>query len=456
MSNFFPSAETVPEDALVVALFLAALGAIWWWAWIKQRDELWVPTIRRVCSIILLALATQLPFSLYYDRVNDHSFLLLLLQLAKDGPGLLLVALMADIVARKSTTLAAQDAALAKVLEACPRVFLCGFALAAICGLIGGAPEQLEGGISTIAVLYRALIFGPMALYCFLIFALFAGDALTVGRIERSLRRRFALFSAGAFTWVMLAADHLVRPSLSHGLGVDGNPGVIAAANVAEGFLWTIMATFWVYGYVSGRKVARADFGLALIDSYRARSTRVAARLTDPRSRWRKQTSGWQTRMTELADTERELCDESPETTGGDVEYHAQKTQTAYAMLAFLAYETSTEKSRPREELLALRLLQKFARREISDGSPAKVIVDRDPIAAVVEPVLRLDDARTRSDLRSERLWVQLTALLAAEADLLPAHKSRSILDPRQHDVSQDVRRALKDVRFDLSRRRAS
>jgi hypothetical protein len=277
LSSLIPSARVTPEDALVVTLFLAALAGIYWWARVRQRDELWVRPIRNVCKIIALALATQVPYALYHKETSLHPASLVLLQLAKDGPGLLLVALMVGIVARKNAYLATRSPALRVMLEACPRVFIWGFVLAGLWGLLGGLPGQLEAGPAPAAVLYRALIFGPMAFYSLLISWLLAADARMLGRLDGSLGRRYVLFSAGALSWVLLATDHLARPSLILLLDAADDAGVLAAANATEGLLWILMAFFWIYGYASGRKVSQTDLGLSLTDSYRERSTRLNA-----------------------------------------------------------------------------------------------------------------------------------------------------------------------------------
>jgi hypothetical protein len=157
--------------------------------------------------------------------------------------------------------------------------------------------------------------------------------------------------------------------------------------------------------------------------------------------------------MTELAETAKELHASRPDP-DGDGATQAQKAKIAFAMLALLANETARKTGAAHRELLSLRLLQKFALREIPPDSPGKTVVESDPAAAVVEPVLRLADELTPPDLQGEPAWVQLTALVAAETGLLPPAKGDPIRDPKMHVISQDVPRALEDVRFDLRRRR--
>jgi hypothetical protein len=140
----------------------------------------------------------------------------------------------------------------------------------------------------------------------------------------------------------------------------------------------------------------------------------------------------------------------------GEVAEKVARARIAYKLLAHLADRPSEERLRSRGELQGLRLAHKYAARELPDASPDKTRVGRDPLAAAIEPVLRLTDEPAPTDLQGDPEWIQATAYLAAEADLLPTRKRNDILDPSANAVSKDIPRALKDVRFELARRFAS
>lgn len=454
----FASLTDLEKYSLLPGLFAVALGAILWFVWIRQRRELWLRPIKDVCAIIALAAATTLIFDLHYDSLESQPELLLMLQLAKDVPGLLLVALVVEIVRRKATTLPSKPPLLTRLMDVCPWVFGCALILAALAAYFGGTAFPLEDGASASGVMYRVLVFGPMALYSLLLFWLLAEDSVAFRPFDRRLSARYAFFSGGALIWVALAVDHLARPSLIRILDPAARGASAAAADGVVLLLWLSMACCWVGGYAARYMENRADRGLALTASYRWRSTEISSWISDAEPRRRK--PGWRRCNTELAKTVRALACHEVDGLGSspngpmEVEEKVSRAGVAYALLAHLADRPSDATLRGRSELQALRLAHKYAARELPDGSPDRTRVCRDPLVAAIEPVLRLTDEPAPTDLQGDPEWIQATAYLAAEAGLLPPRKQSVILNPSANAVSKDVPRVLKDVRFELARRR--
>lgn len=441
------AAWAFPYRWYLLALLLGAtMCAI---LWLSRHSRPGHPrvTLRQCCLLLAPTIPTNIAFNLYRDDLlrSGDAVALVALQLAKDGPGLIIIGFTTVVCAHRSLAFArAKARPWRSVLRSCPRVFLVGFLLAALIGVLGGVPDQLENGADLNAVLYRAAIFAPMTFYPLLVSYSLFHDARSLGALHRGTARMLAFFSLGALVWGLLAAIHLLRPSILAWLQLQPGGPLYRATDLAIAALWLVTAASWVLGFVVDRSHNhRANFGLAFTNSYRSRSTALAGLLADPGAPWRR-SPGWRRTMTELARATHDTCRNRH-----DARTEARYAQTAYALLAFLADQTPAQRTVARQRLLALTLLHKRALIAIPDHAPNKTALRADPLPLACLCAFRLSDYHSSPTLIPEPTWVQLVAYLAAEAGLLAPAKSAAILN---NHVSHDVTRALADVRFFLSR----
>jgi hypothetical protein len=181
----------------------------------------------------------------------------------------------------------------------------------------------------------------------------------------------------------------------------------------------------------------------------------LSAELENPCASWRRRVSGWHRRTKELEATVTAVyhsADQPP--TEAEIEIRVNAARAAFPLLAMNADLSDRGRVSLRKRLLVHRHDHKKSTRGMPEDSPGRAALLADPVALAVGPVpvLELADVKAPPNLREP--WIQAAALVAVEAALLPADKARSSADPGKHLASRDVRRALKDIRFELGRRR--
>ena len=432
---------------LLAMLFGVALLGIWWMVRYKEPDQLWIGVIRTVTAIVVLAIATNVLYAVLKDDTLNNPAAALALQVAKDAPGLMLVAVLVAQVRRTNVSVLNRPATIDGALGACPVVFAAAVLLSLFIGAMGGQQYQLEAGPGVYAAAYRLILFGPLVAYSLLLSYLISEDAKILGRVEPSLKPRYYLFSIGALTWALLALDHICRPTVFAVLGFSLEGGLARLADTSVAVLWLTMAVCWVYGYAAkpGRNT-RTDHAIAATNTYRITSTNMVARLEDTKAVWLKRIPNWQRRKAELTETIKECCRDH-DRSKKETYYQIQTGKRALDLLAMLAHEPSKHKARTAQQIQTFRLAYERHIDSIPRDSPARQHMLADPVAVAAKDVLHLN-SEDELCLRSTQEWVQVTALLCAEMNLLPLEKTARLLDPQTHTLDQDVYQALKDVRF--------
>jgi hypothetical protein len=435
---------------LIAILFSTAFAAIAWMARFRDPQELWTASIRRITAVIVTAAATTVGFAIFYDEAREIGpVVLLVLQVAKDAPGLVLVSTYAGLVACTSVAIANRASYWERLLEACPRVFAAGLLLAIVVGLFGHQQAQLEDGPGQWAVLYRGFLYGPVTLYSVILALALGMDARILGGLDAGLKRRYYLFATGVSTWALLSADHIARPTVLALLGSSPVGLTARLFDLIVAGLWIAMAACMVYGYASkARARTGADHALAATNTYRMRSTDLIARLDDPKARWRELLGRWQRRKSEVAETVRERCTDNNK--GGDeADRQARVAKTGLAIMAMLAYEPQSRGYQTRTQLADYRLAYEANAGRMNVDSPIRRVLLEDRIALATPSVLWLmDDSEDFDHSQISEEWVQVVALVGAELNLLPSHKTQAILSPDSRTLDPDVHQALKDVRF--------
>jgi hypothetical protein len=434
---------------LIAALFTAAFAMIVWLARFRDPDELWIRFIKRVSIVIVVAALTTVAFALFYDRAQQIGpRALVILQIAKDAPGLFLVATCVGHIRSSSVSLPNDSPYSDRILAECSKVLVAGLLASIVVGTVAGQTLQLEDGAGHWATLYRACIYLPMVFYSAVLSLAIFREARSLGRLDPEIRRRYRMFAFGISTWVLLSLDHFGRPVVVELLNWGPQSLGSRTADMGVTGLWVVMVVSLVYGFAAKPRLrTRADRALAATNAYQSTSSVLVARLDDPDAPWRADFACWQRSLAELAETVRECCRDS-----GDCEDEADRqarlAKTGINIIAMLQYD-SPDNTRHTRNILEDHLAAYEGNVSgIPEESPAKRALLEDRVALVARDSLLLVYSEELDTLEDDAPWVQVAALVSAELGLLPGWKSDEILRPGNHILSPDVSQALKDVRF--------
>lgn len=434
---------------LIAALFTAAFAIILWLARFRDPDELWILFIKRVSVVIVVAALTTVAFGLFYERAQEIGpRALLILQIAKDAPGLFLLATCVGHIRSSSVYLSNESPYFDRILAECPKVLVGGLLAGIVVGALAGQPPQLEDGAGQWAIVYRTFMYLPMAFYSVVLSVTIFREARSVGGLDPALRRRYQMFAFGIFTWVWLSLDHLVRPLLAELMNWEPQGLAHRIADSGVTGLWILMVVSLVYGFAAKPRLrTRADRALGATNAFQATSSFLVATLDDPDAAWRRDFGCWQRTLAELAETVRECCrDYGKSEEEGDRQ--ARLAKTSLNVIAMLQYER-TENPRHARHILEEHLAAYEGNVSgIPEDSPSKRALLEDRVALVARDSLLLVYGEELDLLKDKAEWVQVAALVSAELGLLPGWKCREILRLNNHILSPDVPQALKDVRF--------
>ncbi len=429
------------RNLLVIILLGGIALALTIYTVLRQR-YFWVEPVKiAAAATAVAALGTGLYTIVKTSELPNYRDYLPALQLLKDAPGMFVVPYLASVAVRHLPNVEdRRHLGVPQILEAAFRVFLGFFLLAVLAAAAAGAGvgSELDYSLDPRAIAYRSSVALPILFYAGLL-AYFYLEAYLREPVIPRLKTRYLLFSGGSFSFVLLAIHWFSWPLLS-AAWPNSQPLLL----VVQACFWLLLVGCWLGAMTLPLAHGSTDRAL---EAFPAADNRIDELALEVDSLSADPTAALDTLHTAdylVTEAAREVRPR------GLPDEQVASARIAIGLALKLTQDGNGGHEGLRANLFSLRNLYQRILLEIEKDAPHRHLWENNPALEAIDAALRVTDAAALRSLIRQPAWVQLTAIVAADQNLLPPGARAQVLDDRGYTVRPDIWMAFLSAKFSL------